>query len=398
MNNPTTAWLRAKARDEFSRGCLAVPMSKLHGWLTEAAAANPATPSLEQLKAENAAMRDTIADAISRVESIVCTKEPDRGVILVSSASPTDFDPLTQAHTYRYENFSPLGDALIALHQRLTFAPPAELPDCGKETGGEKAGRCTCDCATPCVLGRTGMELRCTADELRAECSRLGMAYKAACEENEKLEAKYEALLEKYRTFEALDWYSENVWEMSASDPTYIVTDADRAKLQEMAIGRFQLSPLQKAGFLYQIDKPAKTAEAELARVREAWGKLKAEISQQLEANNNDPWKKGRYNPGYEIVLDVMNGLLPPAPQAEERPERPPMLLAKRSHAKHLPPVWWARVKGGWRLVDDVGGDYRVIARGLADIDRDASDPAALELYDADISSPAPAEGGERCP
>lgn len=51
-----------------------------------------------------------------QIESIVCTEGCDRGVILLSSDSPTHYDTAAKCQVYDNENFSPLGDALVKLH------------------------------------------------------------------------------------------------------------------------------------------------------------------------------------------------------------------------------------------------------------------------------------------
>ena len=61
-----------------------------------------------------------IGEAASDLEKIVCTKEPDRGVLLMSGEAPTHYDPVVGCEVYELENFSPLGDALIALHDHLS--------------------------------------------------------------------------------------------------------------------------------------------------------------------------------------------------------------------------------------------------------------------------------------
>lgn len=61
-----------------------------------------------------------LRDAINLLENIVCTKEPDRGVVMLSNEGRTHYDAARHCQVYDHENFSPLGDALIALHDRLT--------------------------------------------------------------------------------------------------------------------------------------------------------------------------------------------------------------------------------------------------------------------------------------
>lgn len=42
-----------------------------------------------------------------------------------------------------------------------------------RDIAASAQSKCSCDCTAACPLSRTGMERRCTADELREEVSRL---------------------------------------------------------------------------------------------------------------------------------------------------------------------------------------------------------------------------------
>lgn len=53
------------------------------------------------------------------LEQIIITEGIDKGVILKSWESPTEWDATQQAHIYKHENFSELGDALIALYEKM---------------------------------------------------------------------------------------------------------------------------------------------------------------------------------------------------------------------------------------------------------------------------------------
>jgi hypothetical protein len=48
-----------------------------------------------------------------QLETIVCTKDPDMGVVMLDQHAPTHFDTETGMSTYDLEYFSPLGGALI---------------------------------------------------------------------------------------------------------------------------------------------------------------------------------------------------------------------------------------------------------------------------------------------
>lgn len=64
-------------------------------------------------------LEDKLAAARIKLREIVCTEEPDAGVVLLSYDSPTYIDPETGHRTYRHRYFSPLGDAMMALYQIL---------------------------------------------------------------------------------------------------------------------------------------------------------------------------------------------------------------------------------------------------------------------------------------
>lgn len=55
------------------------------------------------------------------IGEIVCTGGEDAGVVYLSNEAPTDWDEKLGCAVYRHECFSPLGDALVALH-RLSSA------------------------------------------------------------------------------------------------------------------------------------------------------------------------------------------------------------------------------------------------------------------------------------
>ena len=57
------------------------------------------------------------------INKIVVTEGCDAGVILLSDESPTHFDPKAECQVYDHENFSPLGDALVAL-AKLAHSEP----------------------------------------------------------------------------------------------------------------------------------------------------------------------------------------------------------------------------------------------------------------------------------
>lgn len=61
-------------------------------------------------------LREKLASIRTQIEDIVCTEGEDKGLILLSHDGPTHFDPERKIQVYDHEFFSPLGDAMIALH------------------------------------------------------------------------------------------------------------------------------------------------------------------------------------------------------------------------------------------------------------------------------------------
>ena len=65
------------------------------------------------------AARAAIDAARKQLAAIVCTECCDAGVVLLSTDGPTHYDVESDCIVYDHEYFSPLGDALIALHKTL---------------------------------------------------------------------------------------------------------------------------------------------------------------------------------------------------------------------------------------------------------------------------------------
>tara|TARA_R110000868_G_scaffold14070_6_gene65625 strand:- start:1607 stop:1870 length:264 start_codon:yes stop_codon:yes gene_type:complete len=74
---------------------------------------------LAALKVKILSLEKQITEARELLEAIVCTKEPDIGIVLVSHESATYWCHDTKAWVYKHARFSPLGDALIQLHEKL---------------------------------------------------------------------------------------------------------------------------------------------------------------------------------------------------------------------------------------------------------------------------------------
>lgn len=60
-----------------------------------------------------------LEEALTLLEEIVCVKEPDKGVVLVDHELLTYWCHEVKAWVYKHEHFSPLGEALIELHEKL---------------------------------------------------------------------------------------------------------------------------------------------------------------------------------------------------------------------------------------------------------------------------------------
>lgn len=74
-------------------------------------------------------------------------------------------------------------------------------------------------------------------------------------------------------------------------------------------------------------------------------------------------------------------------PRGEPRPDRPPMLLARRYTGMGGIWVWMTRREADWSSQWHGSDDCDYKSRDLLAIDRTASDEAALALYDADLTS-----------
>ena len=77
----------------------------------------------EALLAERDALRDRLKTAAEAVEKIVIDEGTDAGVILLSWESPYHYDADAKCQVYDHENFSPLGDAMVALSHVLRGEP-----------------------------------------------------------------------------------------------------------------------------------------------------------------------------------------------------------------------------------------------------------------------------------
>lgn len=80
------------------------------------------TYDVDAMAKEISRLQSKLAIATAKLEKIVCTAGCDRGVICLSHESPTHTEIIngTPMTVYDHENFSPLGDALVELHDVLT--------------------------------------------------------------------------------------------------------------------------------------------------------------------------------------------------------------------------------------------------------------------------------------
>jgi hypothetical protein len=85
-------------------------MFKFHGY----SGSCPKEP-LPRPKTELETLRERLAAIRAAIDEIVVSEGEDAGVILLPSDSPTHFSELAKCRVYDFENFSPLGDALVAL-------------------------------------------------------------------------------------------------------------------------------------------------------------------------------------------------------------------------------------------------------------------------------------------
>lgn len=121
-------WIRKKlnlpADAQFVRGMgqtlagsMHVVCDHAHGYMTyiKAYRCNDKQGEIARLTVQLATIR-------RKLEEIVCTLEPDKGVVMLSYEGPTHYDAELGCQVYDHENFSPLGDALIELHDLTTPA------------------------------------------------------------------------------------------------------------------------------------------------------------------------------------------------------------------------------------------------------------------------------------
>jgi hypothetical protein len=72
-----------------------------------------------------------LRDIRQHIESVVVTAGEDRGVVLLSNDAPTHYDAERKCNVFDHENFSPLGDALVAIYDMTApvAGPSDPIPD-----------------------------------------------------------------------------------------------------------------------------------------------------------------------------------------------------------------------------------------------------------------------------
>lgn len=71
---------------------------------------------------EIARLSASLAKIRAKIEDVVCTEGCDKGVVMLSRDGPTHYDEELKCQVYDHEYFSPLGDALIAIHDLTSIA------------------------------------------------------------------------------------------------------------------------------------------------------------------------------------------------------------------------------------------------------------------------------------
>lgn len=100
--------------------------------------------------------------------------------------------------------------------------------------------------------------------------------------------------------------------------------------------------------------------------------------------------EKAAWDAASDETLAQIDVSAPPAAErrpAVERPDRPTMLLARRFTGIGGIWVWLTRKEADWACQWHGSDDCDYKSRDLLEVDRNASDSAALALYDVDIST-----------
>lgn len=77
---------------------------------------------IDRLRSDLDALRKRLGELHAKLQKIVCTEPPDDGVVLLSNEGPCHWDAEAGCNVYDHEHFSPLGDALMEMHEILTKA------------------------------------------------------------------------------------------------------------------------------------------------------------------------------------------------------------------------------------------------------------------------------------
>lgn len=115
--NETVVWEALKIPDGSTIHNVYAAIYKLHARIAELTK-ELSDRTIECGRAD--ALRDGVKALAEQLEQIVCVVPPDDGVVLLSNEGPVHYDAEQQCNVYDHEHFSPLGDALIAMHDKLT--------------------------------------------------------------------------------------------------------------------------------------------------------------------------------------------------------------------------------------------------------------------------------------
>jgi len=82
------------------------------------------SPAYAELREEVERLRGLLLEIRLKLAEVVCTKEPDRGVVMLSQEGTSHWDAERGGQVYDHEHFSALGDALIELYELAHSGAP----------------------------------------------------------------------------------------------------------------------------------------------------------------------------------------------------------------------------------------------------------------------------------
>lgn len=112
-------WTDFRRRDEVIMAAVPAIEAERIAMQSELAALRT---QLAEVTAERAGLREKVDAAIAKLKTIAEVDGQDAGVIYLSDYSPTHTEKINgrQITVYNHENFSELGDALVAMYGILT--------------------------------------------------------------------------------------------------------------------------------------------------------------------------------------------------------------------------------------------------------------------------------------